>query len=370
MPTIKRIPLAQPVFSRKESAYVNQCLVSTWISSRGAFLQRFEEAFAVFAHRRFALSTCNGTVSLHLILVALGIGKGDEVIVPTFTYVASVNAILYVGATPVFVDADPLAYTMDAKDVERKITKRTRAIMAVHLYGCLCDMEHLQAVACAHHVYLMEDAAEAHGAMDARGMIAGSFGIASSFSFFGNKTMTTGEGGMVTTDSVRLHRLIGQLKNQGQSPTRHYHHPMLGYNYRMTNIEAAIGLAQLEKIHTFVEKKRQIRRWYAEALADAVSKDRLQFQQPLVGSRPSYWMTAVTLEGVRPRDVTLFLEKKGIETRPFFPPVHAFPYLRVRQSYPIAASLCRRGLILPSALTITRADVDHVADRLLHYLHA
>ncbi len=368
MASVKRIPLAQPVFSKKESVYVNQCLQSTWISSRGPFLHRFEQAFAISTHRRFANSTCNGTVSLHLILVALGIGKGDEVIVPTLTYVASVNAILYVGAKPVFVDADPLTYTMHVEDIERKITKKTKAIMAVHLYGVLCDMERIQAIAHVRRLSLIEDAAEAHGATDRFGSVAGSFGVASSFSFFGNKTITTGEGGMVTTDSARLHRLIGQLKNQGQSSTRRYFHPMLGYNYRMTNIEAAIGLAQLERLRVFVEKKRQIRGWYEEALVEDVARGRCCLQQSYEGDRPSCWMTALTVEGVRPAAVAHVFERDGIDTRPFFAPVHAFPYLRDPHRFPVAASLHRRGIILPSALTLTRADVDHVVDRLHKHL--
>lgn len=353
---MKRIPLAKPIIGRAERRAVNDCLMSGWISSRGQYIERFENAFAAYTGTTHAISACNGTVTLHLILLALGVKKGDEVIVPTFTYVASVNAILYVGATPVFVDCDPHTYAMDPEFVAKKISKRTKAIMVVHLYGNLCDMHALESISTRTGVPIIEDAAEAHGA-DYGTRKAGSFGIASSFSFFGNKTMTTGEGGMVCTRSTKLAARIRLLKNQGQSPTRRYYHPELGYNYRMTNIEAAIGLAQLESLDRFVATKRKIRTWYGEEL-DSV--DGIKFQIDTPSSRSSYWMTALTLRRARPSDVAHDLEKQGIETRPFFVPMHRAPYVVKRGVFPHADRLSRTGIVLPTALTLTRKDVQLV----------
>ncbi len=359
---MKRIPLAEPVLGATERAYVNDCLTSGWISSRGAYIEKFERAFAAYTGTAQSISTCNGTVSLHLILLALGVRAGDEVIVPTFTYVASVNAILYVGARPVFVDCDAATYAMDPDAVEKKITKRTKAIMVVHLYGNPCDMDALEKISRRHGVPIVEDAAEAHGATY-RKHRAGSFGAASSFSFFGNKTMTTGEGGMVCTNSTRIAAQARILKNQGQSPTRRYYHPVLGYNYRMTNIEAAIGLAQLESIDKFIAKKRALRSWYEEELGDLHDAGRIRFQEDTPGSRPSYWMIALTLHSARPKDVAHALETRRIETRPFFVPMHRLPYLNVRGSFPRAEKLSRTGIILPGALTLTRKNVELVCDQ-------
>ena len=242
------IPVYKPDLSGNEKAYVNQCLDSEWISSLGEFIDRFETAFSHTTNLPHTISVSNGTVALHLVFHALGLRPGDEVIVPSFTYIASVNTIVQTGATPVFVDCRPGDWLIDPEDVAARITPRTRAIVAVHLYGAVCDMAALRRIADAHGLYLIEDCAEALGSTR-DGQHVGELGDAATFSFFGNKTVTTGEGGMIGVSDPGLADRIRLLKSQGQSPTRRYWHVELGFNYRMTNICAAIGLAQLERLH-------------------------------------------------------------------------------------------------------------------------
>ena len=237
------IPIYQPSLSGNERRYILECLDSTWISSKGKFIGEFERGFAGFVGVRHSATVSNGTVALHLALVALGIGPGDEVIVPTLTYIASVNAITYTGATPVFVDSLEDTWQMDPDDVRRKISPKTRAIMAVHLYGHPCDMDALQSIAREHSVYLVEDCAEAIGTLY-RGKHVGTFGDVGTFSFFGNKTITTGEGGMVVTNDETLHERAVHFRGQGLAAHRQYWHDVIGYNYRMTNICAALGVAR------------------------------------------------------------------------------------------------------------------------------
>ena len=260
------IPVSEPNLCGNEKAYLLDCLESTWISSRGKYVDQFEALFSEYIGVKHAVTTSNGTVSLHLILRALGISPGHEVIVPTLTYVASANSVLYVGAEPVFVDCDASTWNMDVEAVERAITDRTRAVMAVHLYGGAVDMEPLRCICQSRNIALIEDAAEALGTQY-NGVKAGALGDMASFSFFANKTITTGEGGMITTDDDSLAQLIRQLKNQGEAPGKRYWHDVLGYNYRMTNLQAAVGLAQMENIATFVEAKRTIATWYRDYLS-------------------------------------------------------------------------------------------------------
>ncbi|ODU59833.1 MAG: perosamine synthetase, partial [Comamonadaceae bacterium SCN 68-20] len=259
------IPVYQPLFLGREKEYVNQCLDSTWISSKGEFIGRFERGFSEYIGANHATTVSNGTVAIHLALEALGIGPGDEVIVPTLTYVASVNTIIQTGATPVFVDSLEQSWQIDPQDVRRKITPRTKAVMAVHLYGLPCDMAALVSICEEHRLFLVEDCAEAFGSRY-EGQHAGTFGDIATFSFFGNKTITTGEGGMVVAKEKALIEKAFHLKNQGVSQSREYWHDTVAYNYRMTNICAAIGLAQLEKADEIIAKKRQIAAWYREAL--------------------------------------------------------------------------------------------------------
>lgn len=352
------IPVYQPDLSGKEKQYVNECLDTSWISSRGRFVGEFENKFAEFVGTRHAASVCNGTVALHLAMLALGIGPGDEVLVPTLTYVASVNAITYTGATPVFVDSDPRTWQMDPVDTARHITPRTRAIMPVHLYGQACDMDAFVALAREHRLFLIEDCAEAIGTFY-KGMHVGTFGDIATFSFFGNKTITTGEGGMVLTADKTLIERSRHFKGQGLAAHREYWHDVVGYNYRMTNIAAAIGLAQLERAHEFIDAKRRLAERYRAALKGLP----LEMHAEAPETRHSYWMVSALVDDPTLRDpLRRHLADAGIETRPLFFPVHTMPmYARSYRKHLVAEDLAWRGLNLPSWPGLTRAQVDMIA---------
>ncbi|WP_338105597.1 DegT/DnrJ/EryC1/StrS aminotransferase family protein [Microvirga tunisiensis] len=361
------IPVYRPHFTGKEREYVLDCLDSGWISSRGEYIARFEDACRSFIGAEHALSVCNGTVALHLALLACGIGPGDEVIVPTLTYIASANAIRYVGATPVFVESMPDTWQVDPADVERKITSRTKAIMAVHLYGCPCDMTRLCDLAQRYHIKLIEDAAEAFGTRW-HGRHVGTFGDVSTFSFFGNKTITTGEGGLVVCQDPAMSEHIGLLKSQYASPHRRYWHEDIGYNYRMTNITAAIGLAQVEKADEILAAKRRLARSYEQKLADLP----ISFHNEPAGATHSYWMVSFLVPSAEDREpLRDHLEKMGIETRPFFYPAHTMPMYadprRPNSAFPVAIDLGARGLNLPSFPDLTDDEIESVAEAVRSY---
>ena len=253
----KTIPVSHPVLGGNEKRYVLECLETGWISSIGRFIRLFEDAFGRYCEARHAIACNNGTTALHLALAGLGTGPGDEIIVPTLTYIATANAVRYCGAQPVFADSEPGTMTVDPARIEERITARTKGIVVVHLYGHPADMDPILEVARRRGLFVVEDAAEAHGALY-RGRKAGSLGDVATFSFYGNKIITTGEGGMVTTNDAALSERIRILRGQGMDPGRRYWFPVVGYNYRMTNIAAAIGLAQLEQIYRFIEKRLEI----------------------------------------------------------------------------------------------------------------
>ncbi len=353
--------LAAPDLSGSERAYVNECLRTNWISSKGRFIGEFEEAFAHFAQRRHAVATCNGTAALHLALLALGAGPGDEVIVPSLTYVATANAVAYCGASPVFADSDPTTWCLSAASAARLVTPRTRGIVPVHLYGHPCDMDALRDLARRHGLWILEDCAEAHGATW-QGHPVGAFGDAGMFSFYGNKLITTGEGGMVVTDDAALAERLRLLRGQGMGPDRRYWHPVLGYNYRMTNIAAAIGLAQVERADQLIKERKQIADWYHERLADVAS---LTLPGEAPGASSIFWLYSVLVGDAGRRDPLMReLEEAGIETRPFFPPVHQFPmYLTARSDNgcPVACDLSARGVSLPTSSYLGESDVDVIA---------
>lgn len=363
--TPKLIPVYRPYFSGKEKAYVNECLDTTWISSRGEFIQRFEQGFADYICAEHVTSVCNGTVAIHLALEALGVGPGDEVIVPTFTYIASVNTILQTGATPVFVDSLELTWQIDPEDVRRKITPKTKAVMVVHLYGLPCDMDAIAALCEEHQLLLVEECAEAFGTRY-KGRHAGTFGDIATFSFFGNKTITTGEGGMVVAKNKKTIQKAFHLKNQGVSQSREYWHDVVAYNYRMTNICAAIGLAQLENVEEILHKKRQIAHWYKEGLAGL----------PLIShnERPatihSFWMCSVALnDRLQRQPLRDFLKSHGIETRPVFYPAHTMPHCATGQNFPVAESLAARGINLPSYPGLNKEDVNFVIEKISEFFN-
>lgn len=359
-----RVPVYQPDLSGNERAYVLECLDSTWISSKGRFIGEFESAFAKFVDVPHAATVCNGTVALHVALLALGIGPGDEVIVPTLTYIASVNAIHYVGATPVFCDSLPDTWQLDPADVERRITPRTRAVMAVHLYGGACNMRHLQALCRPRGIKLIEDCAEAIGTrLD--GKHVGTFGDIATFSFFGNKTITTGEGGMVVCQDAQLDALARRLRGQGLAANREYWHDLVGYNYRMTNICAAIGMAQLERIGTILAGKTALAGRYCAALANSS----VVFQGATVGEDSSHWMVTILTRTAADRDpLRRALADAGIETRPVFHPVHTMPmYCSSHSIFPVATDIASRGINLPSWQELTDPDVINITNVISAY---
>jgi perosamine synthetase len=363
--TMYKIPIYQPDLSGNEKKYVNECLDTSWISSRGRFVSEFESQFANRIGVSHAASVCNGTVALHLALVALGIGAGDEVIVPTLTYIASVNAITYTGATPVFCDSLRSTWQMDPDDVERQITPRTRAIMVVHLYGQPCDMDRLMEIARRHRIFVVEDCAEAFGSRY-KDRHVGTFGDVSTFSFFGNKTITTGEGGMVVTNDKTLRERLFHFKGQGLAAHREYWHDVVGYNYRMTNICAAIGLAQLEQADKFISQKRNVAQWYREGLEGSG----VEIHAEAIGSFHTYWMTSILVPHASLRGTMReSLSEAGVETRPLFFPIHTMPmYSHKFQRHPVAEDLGWRGINLPSWPGLTHEQVQYITNHIKTYM--
>lgn len=350
------IPVYQPYFCGREKEYVNRCLDTTWISSKGEFIERFERSFSNYIGAEYATTVCNGTVAIHLALKSIGIGPGDEVIVPTLTYIASVNAIIQAGAKPIFVDSLENSWQIDPEDVRRKISPNTKAVMVVHLYGLPCDMDEITSICKENNLMLVEDCAEAFGSRY-KGKHVGTFGDVATFSFFGNKTITTGEGGMVVAKNRNVINTACHLKNQGVSPTREYWHDVLAYNYRMTNICAAIGLAQLEQADRIISKKREIANWYREGLFGLP----LKTHDELPNTEHSFWMCSIMLDDASLRDpLRDHLKKAGIETRPLFYPAHTMPHCATYESFPVAESLSARGINLPSYPGLSRQDCEFV----------
>lgn len=359
-----RIPVAAPVLDGNEKKYVLECLDTEWISSNGRFIPEFERAFADYCGVKHAIATNNGTTALHLALVALGIKEGDEVIVPTLTYVATANAVRYCNATPVFVDSDSRTFNIDINSTEAAITDRTKVILPVHLYGHPVDMNPLRELADRYNLMLLEDAAEAVGA-EYFGRRVGGLGDAAAFSFFGNKIITTGEGGMVTTNSDDLAEKLRIYRGQGMDPNRRYWFPVIGYNYRMTNIAAAIGLAQMERIDHHLERRQEIGKIYQELLSDITSYVDLPFIENW--AKHSYWMYVIVLkESVKKSrdEVMSELDGMGIETRPVFYPMHVMPPFFQDRSYPNADYCAQRGINLPTHGRMSKEDVKRVCNSL------
>jgi len=358
------IPVYQPTLSDIEKINVNECLESNWISSKGIFVSRFEETFAAYTGASHVTTVSNGTVALYLALLTLNLSPGDEVIVPTFTYVASVNVILQIGAKPVFVDSLPTTWQMDPEDVRRKITTKTKAIMAVHLYGHPCEMSQLKTICDDFNLLLIEDCAEAFGSLY-KDQHVGTFGDAATFSFFGNKTITTGEGGMLVLKSEEHHALACTLKNQGVSKKVMYWHDMIGYNYRMTNICAAIGTAQLERADEILAKKRQIAMFYKEHLNNLP----LTTHEETVNVKHSFWMCSILSEAAQHRDpLREHLDTHAIETRPTFYPAHLMPmYDKTTEHHPVAEFLGLRGINLPSWPGLTEEHLSRITRTIKHY---
>ncbi len=371
---LERIPVARPDLSGNEKRYVNEALDEGWISSSGRFLTRFEQEFADYCGVKHALACCNGTVVIHLLLLGMGIGPGDEVIVPSFTYVASANGVTYTGATPVFVDSEPTHWNLDPAKLEAAITPRTKAIMAVHLYGHPADMRTIRAVADKHGIPVIEDAAEAHGA-EVDGRRVGGLGYAATFSFFGNKIITTGEGGMITTDDDALAARMRQLRSQGMDPQRRYWFPIVGYNYRMTNVTAAIGCGQLERIGDLIEGRRKIAAAYDRHLAPRAAELGLQLPTEAPWARHVHWLYCLRVPAGRRDPLMAHLDRAGIESRPFFPPMHHLPmYTDARhsqgRSFPVAEELGATGVNLPTFHGLPEEAIARVCSEVIAFLEA
>lgn len=355
------IHIASPDLSGRESTYVAECLETTWISSVGHFITDFELAFSKVAGTRHVVATNNGTTALHLALVALGVGPGDEVVVPALTYIATANAVRYCGATPVFADVEPDTMNLDPAAVESRITPRTKVIIPVHLYGHPADMTAIMAIAQRHGITVVEDAAEAHGAQ-VEGRPVGSLAHVGVFSFFGNKIVTTGEGGAVTTDDDALAARLRLLRGQGMDPERRYWFPEVGFNYRMTNVAAAIGVGQLERIEQMLEQRRDVAARYTELLGH-VEGVVLPIERP--DARRVDWLYTVCVTGFsteqRNRLIELLAED-GIETRPVFYPLHLMPpYASAAVgSFPVSEQLGAEGISLPTHVLLSDEDVTTV----------
>lgn len=360
---MKKISMANPVFNGNEKKYLDECIDTGWISSAGRFVSDFEKSFAEYCGTRYALTCSNGTVSLHLALLALGIGKDDEVIIPTLTYIATANAVTYCGAKPVFVDSEMNTWNIDPSKIEEKITSRTKAIMAAHLYGQSADMDPILEIAKKHNLYVIEDAAEAHGATY-KGKKVGSIGDIGSFSFFGNKIITTGEGGMVVTNNKELYDKMKALRSQGMDPNKRYWHTMVAYNYRMTNMQAAVGLAQLENIEWHLSERKRVSDLYKKYLKDL--SDYVEIPKEMDWGKHVYWMYSIILRDNVKIDRNLFMqnmEKDGIEMRPLFYPMHTMPpYYEENGNYPVAVHLGYRGINLPTHSLLKEEDIKFIVE--------
>jgi perosamine synthetase len=370
MHRLHQIPIMEPSLSGNELEYVTECIKTNWISSQGAFVRKFEAVFGTYCGVPNALAVSNGTVALHLGLAALGIGPGDEVIVPDLTFAASINAVIYTGATPVIVDVDHATWTLDPAQLEAKVTGRTKAIMPVHLYGHPCHMQEIMAVARRHGLFVIEDCAEAIGSTY-DGQIVGSFGDVAAFSFFGNKTITTGEGGMVLCRDKAMHDRAKRLRDHGMSPAKRYWHDEVGFNYRMTNIQGAIGVAQMERVQDFIGIKQDLAARYGACLSNYAGIT-LPPREPWASN--TFWLYTIIVEpghGVTRDDLMAKLLLNGVETRPVFYPLHEMPPYAgyAPGDYPVATHLSRNGMSLPSSVTLSKEMQDAVV-RALHTLLA
>lgn len=369
------IPVNEPLLNGNEKKYLNECIDTGWISSEGPFVQRFEEGMAATMGRRYGIAVCNGTVALEAAVAALELQPGDEVIMPSFTIISCAAAIVRCGCVPVLVDSDPVTWNMDVEklknkieiEIERKGNKKLKAIMVVHIYGLPVDMEPVLELAEKYGLKVIEDAAEMHGQMY-KGRPCGSFGDISIFSFYPNKHITTGEGGMVLTDDVRLAERCRSLRNLFFQAKKRFVHEELGYNFRMTNLQAALGLAQLERLEEFVGRKRRMGKRYNELLMSVEGLELMVEKTEYAES--IYWVYGLVLKDGVPFDAEEAMRRlgaRGIGTRPFFWPMHEQPVFHKMglfkdERYPVAERLARRGFYVPSGMALTEEQMLAVAE--------
>lgn len=360
------IPVCEPRLDGNELKYVTECINGNWISSAGRFIRQFEELFSQKCGCKYGVACTSGTTALHLALATLGIGPKDSVIIPAFTMIATINAVTYLGAKAVLIDSELETWNMDISQIEDKITKNTKAIMVVHTYGHPVDMDKINKIAKKHGLYVIEDAAEAHGSLY-KDRHAGSLSDMACFSFYGNKIITTGEGGMITTNNKEIADIARNLRDHAFSHDRHFWHKYLGYNYRMTNLQAAVGLAQTERLEELVKIKRENAYYYTSLLKD-ISGIITPPEKEWV--KNVFWMYGILLTsefGMERDELRKRLAKSGIETRTFFIPMHLQPiyYKQYKgERYPNAEELCRKGLYLPSSTRLTKKDIDFIAEKI------
>jgi perosamine synthetase len=352
------IPISKPAIGARERQLVLDALDSGWVSSIGKYIDEFETAFARYCNTKYALAVSNGTTGLHLALETLGLKAGDEVIVPDLTFVATANAVAYTGATPVIADIESDTLCLDPSSVKSLISARTRAIVPVHLYGHPADMGALDEIATAHGITIIEDAAEAHGA-EYRGRRVGGLSSCAVFSFYGNKIITTGEGGMLTTSDERFYQRAKRLRDHAMSPEKRYFHEERGFNYRMTNLQAALGVAQLERIDEFLQRRAEIMNWYA---SEIVTDEAIRLNQVKNWAKSSFWMVCLEVDWfdeVRRASFMQELKARGIDSRPYFCTLSSLPMYR-QDRPPVAARKAAIGLNLPCYYDLTRSDVRRI----------
>jgi perosamine synthetase len=368
------IPVCEPYLAGNELQYVTECVTTGWISSAGKFVGAFEEKFAAYCGARYAVGVCNGTMALHLALVAMGIGKGDEVIIPDFTMIASAFAVCYTGAMPVFVDASENTWNIDVSKIEEKISAKTRAIMPVSIFGLPCDMDAINALAEKHNLLVIEDAAESHGAMY-KGKKAGNLADITCFSFFANKNLTTGEGGMLVTNSEELYNKALYFKNLCFPLTgpRNYLHEEIGYNYRLTNIHAAIGLAQVEKADEYKAMRIRNAEIYYNELKVVPG---ILFQQSIADVVHVHWMNTIVIDaekfGRTRNELMVFLKSKNIDSRLLFTGMHCQPSLKkygcaASDKFPVTDWLTENGCYLPSASNLPEETIVFICNEIKNY---
>jgi perosamine synthetase len=361
------IPVNEPLLSGNEKKYLIECIDTGWISSEGPFVKQFEEKFSNTVKRKFGIAVANGSAALDIACAAIGLSKGDEVILPTFTIISCAAAIVRTGAKPVVVDCYPDTWNMDVQSIESRITKNTKAIMIVHIYGITTDVDPVMKIARKYNLKVIEDAAEMHG-QTYKDQPCGSFGDISTFSFYPNKHITTGEGGMILTDDENIAEKCRSLRNLCFQPKRRFVHEEIGWNYRFTNLQAALGLAQLERLDEFVALKRKMGKLYTMLLKDVEN-----IQLPLTQTdycRNIYWVYGIVLGNKVPFDAEEAMKRLGekkIGTRPFFWNMHEQPvFLKAglfkNEKYPVAENIARRGFYIPSGLAITEEQINHVAE--------
>jgi len=361
--TIKtKIPIAEPLLKGNELKYLTDCINTGWVSSAGKYVKKFEEGFSAYIGCKNGVAVHTGTAALHLALAALGIGKGDEVIIPCLTFAATANAVLYTGARPIFVDVDTDTWNIDPNLLEKALSAKTKAIIPVHLYGHPCDMDPIVEFAQKHGIVIVEDAAEAHGA-EYKGQKVGGIGTIGCFSFFGNKIITTGEGGMVLSNDNVIVQRVEKLRDHGMKKDKKYWHDEVGFNYRMTNLQAAIGLAQLEKIDYFLERKRKIASTYIHFFRDV---EGLILPVEKKWAKSSFWMFTILIKknhySISRGHLLSLLKKKGIDARPIFYPLHLMPPYKQNKTFMNTENISAAGLSLPSSVTLKEKQILYICN--------